>query len=106
MEEGKFKFTERPGWVPLYAHQSARIKGSFLQLFKAANTLKALNKACKGIVFYLNEIMNNNKSLFIKRIRILDGEFLPQLFIGTFENDPYIFPYIFLMSFCIFWIQV
>jgi len=75
-----------------------------VQLFKAANTLKALNKAYKGSVYYLNEITNSNKSLYIKRIRILDGEFLPCLFIGTFENDPCIFPYIFLMSFCIFWI--
>ena len=77
-----------------------------MQLFKGANTLKALYKAYKGIVYYLNEITNSNKSLYIKRIRILDGEFLPQLFIGTFENDPCIFPYVFFMSFCIFWIQV
>jgi len=57
-----------------------------VQLFKAANTLKALNKAYKGSVYYLNEITNSNKSLYIKRIRILDGEFLPCLFIGTFNK--------------------
>ena len=48
--------------APLCDHLNTIKKGSFVQLFKAVNTLKALNKAYKGIVFYLNEITNNNKS--------------------------------------------
>jgi len=39
-----------------------------------------------------------------KDIKVLDGQFLTHLIIGTFENDPCIFLYIFLMSFCLFWI--
>ena len=49
-------------------------------------------------------IISRNKEY--KEKKIMDGQFLPCLFIGTLENDPCIFPYVFFMSFCIFWIQV